>query len=40
LAVFTHNFRQRASVQYKDYLFAPLPLHLSILLEEYLKSES
>lgn len=40
LAVFTHHFRQRASIQYKDYLFAPLPLHLSVLLEEYLKSES
>lgn len=39
LAVFTQLLRQRATIQFKDYLFAPLPLHLSSLLAEYLIDE-
>lgn len=37
LAIFSQLLRQRATVQYKDYLFAPLPLHLANLMKEYVE---
>lgn len=38
LAIFSQLLRQRATIQHKDYLFAPLPLHLANLMEEYIQN--